>query len=370
VPEDAQCVRSLALDSGNWYGGWGIALSGSNNQILNNRIVGLHRVQTANETPPIAIEIFGTGHEVSGNIIGVDSADKEVGVCGQGIKVSGNNTQIVDNQVIGSRAGFEDDAQTAMMASDTSPTFGQITVRRNIVKDGPGNVYAFGPGIPQLLQIFAPAKISSFNGTTVMGTAGDGSPCPGCLIDFYLDDGDAIGEALVHLGSVTATADGNFSFDLPQPLTEGMGIRTSSTAQDAGIIGSYGSGTTTRISKLYLPMSAISITAPMSGEVGIPYTVTISVGPAGTTAPFDYMVTATDKAPQMLNGTHSPVIEGSFTWTEPGVKSITATVENELGTITESRQITITDPMTNPDPDPDPGPETKESNIYMPKLKK
>lgn len=344
VPEAVQCARSLSLNSESWYGGWGIALSGSSNRVLNNRIAGLHILQSANDTPPIAIEIFGTGHEISDNIIGVDNSDAEVGVCGQGIKVAGNNTQIIDNQIIRSRAGFEDDAQTAIMTNDSSPLFGEITVRGNIVKDGPGNVYAFGPAVPTALRAFAPAKITNINGTTVSGTSGDGSPCPGCLIDFYLDDSDEIGEALSHLGSVAADSSGNFTFNLAQPLAPGTGIRTSSTAQASGIIPGFDSGTTTRISKLYMGMDAVTIVGPTSGVVGESYHFTATVTPSGATTPLDYSVSATDTEEQTLNDSESVVVVATYTWITPGVKTITVTVTNDLGTVTTTFQITIAEP--------------------------
>ncbi len=267
VPAPARCLRSLSLDPQNWYGGWGIDLSGTGNRILDNRIAGLHILQTANSTPPMAIEIFGSGHEVRGNIIGVDGAGFRAGVCGQGIKVSGSDTEIVENVIVGSRQGFEDDPMTAILASDSSPTFGQITVRGNLVADGPGKIYAFGPLIPQALQAFKPARITKIENLKVTGSAGVGSPCPNCIIDFYTDDEDAIQEALNYLGSANADAQGNFVVTLASPLPPGTGLRLSSTTQSAGVIGSFGAGTTTAISELYTPVSAVPLN---SGKLFLP----------------------------------------------------------------------------------------------------
>ena len=55
-----ECLRSFSYDPNNWYGGWGINLSGTGNVIAENRIAGLHILQSANDTPPRAIEIFGS----------------------------------------------------------------------------------------------------------------------------------------------------------------------------------------------------------------------------------------------------------------------------------------------------------------------
>ena len=341
VATAAQCLRSLSLDPQNWYGGWGIALSGSNNQIMQNRIAGLHIVQSQNDTPPMAIEIFGADHEVRGNVIGVDSAGNRVGVCGQGIKVSGSGTEILNNVIVGSRTGFDEGEPTAILASDTSPLFGQITVRGNLVESGPGKIYEFGPGIPAVLRTFNPAKFANMSGTAITGGSGDNSPCPGCLIDFYRDDDDEIAEALDHLGSVVADSSGNFTIALTQTLPSGVGIRTSSTTQAAGIIGNYGAGTTTKLSKLYMPMSSVTITGPVTGTIGVSYAFTITVNPAGATIPVDYTVAATDATTQTLTS-NSRVIVATYAWPAAGLKTLAVTVKNELGTVNATHEIALT----------------------------
>lgn len=342
VPAAAQCLRSLSLDPQNWYGGWGIALSGSNNRLIGNRIAGLHIIQSLNDTPPIAIEIFGSGHEVRDNVIGIDSADNPVGVCGQGIKVSGSNTQIVDNLITGSRAGFEDDESSAILASDTSPTFGQITVRRNLIERGPGRVYAFGPGIPAVLRTFQPARVTSVAGTTVRGTSGLNSPCPGCLIDLYSDNGDEIAETLSYLGEAIADATGAFTVTLSAPLQAGVGLRTSSTTQSAGVISNYLSGTTTQVSKLYLPLSELSITGPVTGTAGMTYTFVFELEPLGATAPYTYTATVTDVAEPVTLVTASSTVTVTYSWPTSGTKTIGVNVANELSEVTATHTIDIT----------------------------
>ncbi len=358
VPAAAQCLRSLSLDPQNWYGGWGIALSGSNNRLIGNRIAGLHIIQSLNDTPPIAIEIFGSGHEVRDNVIGIDSAGAPVGVCGQGIKVSGSNTQIVDNLITGSRAGFEDDESTAILASDTSPTFGQITVRRNLIERGPGRVYAFGPGIPAVLRTFQPARVTSIDGTTVRGSSGLNSPCPGCLIDLYSDNGDEIAETLSYLGEALADATGAFTVTLSAPLQPGVGLRTSSTTQSAGVIGNYLSGTTTQVSKLYLPLSELSITGPVTGTAGMTYTFVFDVAPLGATAPYTYTATVTDVAEPVTLVTASSTVTVTYSWPTSGTKTIGVNVTNELSEVTATHTIDITG-TTIPD---------DEWRVYLPLL--
>ncbi|MBX3014093.1 MAG: hypothetical protein KF832_21410 [Caldilineaceae bacterium] len=342
VSSASQCLRSLGLDPQNWYGGWGIALSGSNNAVIGNRIAGLHIVQTQNSTPPLALEIFGANHTIRDNIIGLDSTDKKVGVCGQGIKIAGSGTQILDNTIVGSRTGFEDGEPTAILSNDSSPLFGAITVRGNLVEDGPGKIYDFGASIPAVLRTFQPAKITRIEGVTIEGTHGESSPCPGCLIDFYLDDDDAVGEALAYLGSAIADNNGDFSFTLSQPLASGEGLRTGSTTQSAGVIGNYLAGTTTKLSKLYLPMQALLIVGPVTGTVGSSYQFTITVDPPTATAPFNFAVSTTDFAPQSSNGNTTGGVIATYTWTTPGVKQLNVTVTNDLGSVSAAHPITLT----------------------------
>lgn len=357
VAETAQCLRSFSYDPQNWYGGWGIAVSGSDNQVTQNRIAGLHILQSANETPPMALEIFGADHLIQENVIGIDSAGAKRGVCGQGIKVAGSGTQILDNVVYGSRAGFEDDDETVILANDSSPTFGQITVRRNLTEDGPSNVFKFGPAVPEILRTFKSAKLTNVDGTTLSGTNGDNSPCPGCLIDFYTDDGDAIGETLSYLGSTTADSNGDFTFTMTDTLPSGAGIRTNSTTQAAGVIGSYGAGTTAATSKLFLPMTSVEIDGPTAGEVGVSQPFTITVSPAQATAPFTYTVEFTDAEP-LVNVSESNSIIATATWSSDGVKEVDVTVTNDLGSVSATHEITIS------------GAEQEGALIYLPITRK
>lgn len=340
VAESAQCLRSFSYDPQNWYGGWGIAVSGSNNTVTLNRIVGLHILQSANDTPPMAIEIFGANHTIQNNLIGVDRDGERRGVCGQAIKVAGSGTQILGNIIWGSRAGFEDDEKTVILANDSSPTFGQITVRRNLTENGPGNVFVFGPAVPNVLKNFKSAKLTNINGTTLTGTNGDGSPCPGCLIDFYRDDGDAIGEALAYLGNTVAAGNGDFTFVMTTTLPSGVGVRTSSTTQAAGIIGNYGAGTTAAVSKLFLPMTGVTIEGPTVGDLNVAQAFTITVSPAQATAPFTFTLAATNA----LTATQVTAVNGlvaTYTWPVAGAKTLLVTVANDLGTVSATHQITI-----------------------------
>jgi hypothetical protein len=356
VPEAIQCVRSVTYDPANWYGGWGIQVGGSNNQILDNTIAGLHLTQTANETPPMALEVFGTGHLIQNNVIGVDSDDNEVGVCGIGIFASDGEADILDNVIVNSRQGFEEDESNAAvyLAEDTFDP-GGITVRGNIIRNDVSAAIQQGSGFRVInftgttaaaLRLFVPAQITSINGTTVMGTNSVGSPCPNCTIDFYLDDLDDVEEALTYLGSTDADSQGDFTFTLPQALPAGRGIRTSSTTAYFGTIGNFAAGTTTRLSELYTAPTAptsVAISGPTTGSVGVSYDFNITVTPLDATTPFTYAVTMTDLPPIEQGGLSTAVVLQNISWSSPGTKVIDVTATNAAGSVHTTHTIEITE---------------------------
>lgn len=358
VPTPYECTGGV-YDANSWYGGWGIGLSGNNNQVIGNRIVALDNVRSTNDTVPLAIAIFGNNHEVRDNIIGVDSAGNKVGTCGLGIQATGTGSDILDNTIVNSRVSFEDDVETAIFASGA---ISGITVRGNLVENGPGEIYDFGgTQVPQALRIFRPARITGIDGVNITGASGEDSPCPNCIIDFYLDNNDDIAEAFEYLGTTTADNEGNFTFQLDDPLPSDNGIRTTSTTQALNVIDGMGSGTTTRNSRLYLPVDTITITLPLTASVGITVPVVINVGPQGATTPFDYTIEATDRSPATVTDSDSYAVSGNITWDEPGEKTLTVTVTNELSSFTASQNITI---------EPGPEPEAPDWRLLIPYIQR
>ena len=130
---------------------------------------------------------------------------------------------------------------------------------------GPGLALELGQTLPLVLREFQPPVITSIAldpvamTTTVMGNAG---LCEACRIDLYLDNIDdsptAKQEALAWLGSfeVNVPPGGNTDFTvvIEQLLPEGFGIRTNATTLFPAIIGTFGTGTSTKLSDdLYTP---------------------------------------------------------------------------------------------------------------------
>ncbi len=252
------------LDAAEWFGGAGISASGEGLLIDNNVLAGMQSIHSTNSTPPETLTVFGRLHTVQNNIIGKDLAGTEVGVCGQGIKLSttrdipevNNGHMIIDNEIYFPKNGF-DNTEGAILWSDTHVNGfkdGGNTIRRNIVKTGLDKYIEYGPMLMSVQKTFEPAVIETVNGTSVSGHShlsnvfGDPSPCPNCLIDFYLDNNDSVLDALEHLGSAVADANGDFTFSLTNPLANGFGIRTTSTSTADNVIPSTWSGTTSEMS--------------------------------------------------------------------------------------------------------------------------
>jgi hypothetical protein len=370
-----------------WYGGWGIAISGTGNIIRNNRLVGMNNVRSGNDTPAMAIEVFGSNHQIISNTIGVDVNGYELGVCGQAIKVSGHDIDVLDNQLVGAgRFNPDDPNVAAILVSDTSPLFDRITVRRNVVRDGilpsTKDYYEFGPGLPEALKLYASGRITSIDGVTVRGTngrdiIGGTHPCPNCLIDLYLDDDDARNEALAWLGSTQADLNGNFAFTLTQPLSSTQGLHTISTSTEDDVIVDYRAGMSAEASKLFLPMQSVLISGPVQAPVNRDVTFTITVDSPNATAPFTYTYSATDASTAVHNSQSSGILL-TYRWPLSGSKTISVTVTNELGTVSANRTIQIGDatatptptpaitPTPGPTPTPTPGSLDGDAEIYLP----
>ncbi|MCB1581658.1 MAG: hypothetical protein KDI92_01260 [Xanthomonadales bacterium] len=253
------------LDEDEWFGGSGINIAGTGALIQGNIIAGLQNIRSTNDAPPQALTVFGSLHTIENNIIGQDINGGTVGVCGQGIKFStqtdvlapqNNGHLVMDNLIDSSRNGFENTKGAILWTDTSSPGFkdGGNTVRGNIVINGPEKYFEMGPMIASAIRLFEPAEITDVSGTLITGGShqsnilGNPSPCPNCLIDFYLDDVDGHEEALAHLGSVVADGNGDFTYNLSSPIPDGMAIRTTSTAMSDNIIPNTWAGTTSTMS--------------------------------------------------------------------------------------------------------------------------
>jgi len=274
VPQALQCRTFTSpfnpvvppLDDDEWFGGAGISAAGTGLLVTGNVIAGLQNIRSTNDTPPEALTVFGALHTLELNVIGQDINGQSIGVCGQGIKFStqtnvtspqNNGHLIIENIIDSSRYGFEN-TKGAMLWSDTSNQAfrdGGNTVRGNIVVDGPEKYFELGPMLATDIRTFEPAVVTQVDGVNVSGGShlsnvfGDPSPCPGCLIDLYLDDGDEHEEALQYLGSAVADGAGDFTFVLDAPLLEEFGIRTTSTAMSDDIIPNTWAGQTSKMSQ-------------------------------------------------------------------------------------------------------------------------
>ncbi len=260
--ERLTCVAANLYNPLQWYGGHGIQiLSGSGNQIISNTIAGVHSPHSSDESAPPAIETGGADTLVAYNVIGVDGSDAEVGVCGQGIYVTGQGMHVLHNTIVNARTSFlvaesTDPTEGAIFVNDSSPLARQFVMRDNIVQDSTSKVIEYGPAIPEALRLFEPPIIISIDGLTVIGETETGYDCPNCLVELYLDDLDDEQDALALLTTavlddITGTA--RFTATLPYALPADHGIRVAAVTQADYVIGDYLSGTTTMLSRAYAP---------------------------------------------------------------------------------------------------------------------
>ena len=260
VPIPAQFDKHPCL-SGAWVGGVGITVEGDDHQIggstaaEGNVFAGLFLDVGPVTTQRPAMDVSGSGHTIQNNTIGLDANGDLVGVCGRGLDFgNGPSDMLVQDNTL-----FETGLSAILM---NNWQCNGNTLRSNIIRRAdawPGeqgnnpfseDAIAYGPHVPDELRTFTPARVTQVNGTSVQGTSGQGSPCPLCTVELFLDDTDAVTEALTSLVIVTADGNGNWNATLPAPLEPGQGLRTMSTVPDNWTITGLDAGTTSNLSWL------------------------------------------------------------------------------------------------------------------------
>ncbi len=243
-----QTDANLICTPVDWLGGGGISMEGDDHIIQNNTFAGLRQEIFSSSTQPDAIRVTGTGHLIQNNKIGVDIGLNEVGVCGRGIFMADGpkEVRVLDNTIV--EPGLSAIALNGVL-------YDENLLRTNIIKKSaawpevegnpePENAIQVGATMTDAFKNFLPAKVTGIDGTSVSGTSGDGSPCPNCIIEVFLDDTDNIVETLQSLAIATAGANGNWSAVLPFELSNSQGLRTTSTTAQYNTIPNMSAGTT------------------------------------------------------------------------------------------------------------------------------
>ena len=264
VPLQGPFTQHPCLDDV-WLGGSGISLDGRDHQIGGpdeadgNLFAGLYLELFSMSTQPPAIKVIssGQGYLIQNNVIGLDASQNTIGVCGRGMEFSSGPEamQVISNTIVESNL-------SAIVMNHW--TLNGNTLRGNIIKrvtqwpgeqgdnTFPEDAIAYGAQVPDALRNFEPAHVTSVNGTSVSGTNGEGSPCPLCTVELFLDDTDTITETHQSLAVVTADANGDWTATLPTPLADGQGLRTMSTVPDNWTIQDLDQGSTSNLSMLYV----------------------------------------------------------------------------------------------------------------------
>jgi hypothetical protein len=281
------------------------------------------------------------------NYIGRDRNDNDVGVCGEGVNISGSYNRIQEN-VITNAGNSPIRLNTALVEGNGNWYDG------NIIINGVGAI-AFGPNVPDDLKIFNPAKVTEIDGTTVSGTSGDpgirpglppiDSSCPYCLVQVFLDNTNDQTEALELVAQTNADENGNWEITLPAELQEGEGIRTVSTARDYNVIDNYEIGTSTKMSQLYTAggVVEVEIGGPTTGEPGETYTFTATVtAPDNPDTPITYDWDAVnDGAPGFSETTDAVTSAFTATWDSPGTYTVTLEAANIGGSAVAQHTIVL-----------------------------
>lgn len=252
-----QTAPSLICTPVDWLGGGGISMDGPRHLVQGNIIAGLRQEIFSMSTQPDAVTVGSTCDDcvVQENKIGLDALDGAIGVCGQGIDISNTERVMLRNNTLVDTKNAAIFINGAL--SDANTLRGNI-IRRSTPWTQPEGAAKADDAIlrysnlPDAFEFFNPAKVTSIKGVAVSGTAGDGNPCPNCLIELFLDDDDGITEALQSLGTTTANSSSNWSFTLAAPLAPGEGIRTTSTTAQYNTIPGMGAGATVGLSRLYI----------------------------------------------------------------------------------------------------------------------
>lgn len=249
-----------------WLGGSGISVAdrdhqiGGPNESDGNLFAGLYLELFEMSTQPPAVDVgSGQGHLIQNNIIGLDADDTVIGVCGRGLDFASGpeGMDVISNTIV------EPNLSAVVM---NHWTLNGNTLRGNVIKKEsswpaeqgdntfPEDAIAYGDKVPSALRLFEPAVVTSVSGTTVEGVSGgseNDQVCDDCTIEVFLEDTDAVTEALQSLAVVTADPSGRWTATLPAPLGANQRLRTMSTVPDNWTIDNLDEGTTSNLSILY-----------------------------------------------------------------------------------------------------------------------
>lgn len=273
----------------NWISGGGISLIGGLGTQVGgpdadrNYIVGLSiRSPDPQTTQPFGVQVGSVGrYLVMNNYIGRDTANADVGVCGEGVRMAGDFTVLRDNYIVALQNAAINHIPGVIGANANTYVANRIV--------GSQQAIIFGPEVPNALTYFNPARILSIEGTTVRGRSGDlglppaGAPpvdstCPFCTIEVFADNRNNLVETLQSLGTTEADAQGNWELTLSRALQENESLRTISTVNNYGFIKQYEAGTSTGISELYTPgsLAAVSSRNAVFGAPGSFFSLEVS----------------------------------------------------------------------------------------------
>jgi photosystem II stability/assembly factor-like uncharacterized protein len=122
-----------------------------------------------------------------------------------------------------------------------------------------------------------------------------------------------------------------------QPATHILNAIDMVSPNEGWIVGSHGVILYYRGSEQH--PEELALTGPELGQVESSYQFTSTIEPISTTVPLTYTWEATDHAPVVQSSSLTDAV--TFTWSTPGIKTISVTAANEAGSVASSTVIVI-----------------------------
>ncbi|MCP4539359.1 MAG: S8 family serine peptidase [Chloroflexi bacterium] len=153
---------------------------------------------------------------------------------------------------------------------------------------------------------------------------------------------------LLWLGTITVTA-------APDKVTTDLAEMVKPqaiTARNETGVSATGTHTTVIINAAPAAVAPVTatITGPQTGQLGVPYTFTITIDPVDVTMPITYEAQYTDGSSPLgpFSLPQRVVNTPSITWTIPGTKTVWVKASNEEGFMTGTHEIVISEAPVDP----------------------
>jgi len=278
---------------------------------------------------------------------------------GGGLRISGAASVSLVNAAVHGNTTGRDGGGLYVGAGTVSLSLANATISRNQAGSDGGGLYVDSGTITMTYTTIASNTASAGGGgihreggvialqNTVVAY-NDSDNCAGAPTSngHNLDSGTTCG--LTATGDITGTdpllgplveENGTWAHPLlagSPAIDEGLCLPGVTTVDQRGVPRPQGDGCDIGAYEFLVAPTGVTVGGPTEGTVGERYTFTATVSPFTATAPFTYAW-----SPMPEGGPGPDVV--TYSWTTPGTKTITVTVENAGGAATGTRDVVIAD---------------------------